>query len=118
MKATFTQTGNTIDYMNSGASAIDYGSVVILGTLRCGVAASTIDAGEVGALQLCGVFSMPKVTGAVTIGAPLYYLEASDAATTAASQGSGDDLVTNVPIGWAVEAADSAAETVMVKLNN
>lgn len=118
MKATFIQPGNSIEYKNSGSNKIVYGSIVKLGSDRVGIAASDIAAGEVGTLHLCGVFTCPKVTGAVTIGTKLYYLEASDALTTSASQTVGQDTVNNNPVGWAVAAAASGDESATVKLNS
>lgn len=116
MKAEYIQPGNTIDYKNSGSVKIRYGAVVKLGSDRIGIAASDIEAGELGALHLCGVFTAPKVTGAVTIGQKLYYLEASDALTTVASQEVESKTVSNNPVGWAVYAAASADATVVVRL--
>jgi predicted RecA/RadA family phage recombinase len=117
MKATFIQPGNAIDYKNTGSTTIKYGSIVKLGADRVGIAASDIPASEIGTLHLCGVFTCPKVTGAITLGAKLYYLEASDKLTTVASQTVDQETVSNNPVGWAVAAAASGDANVTVKLN-
>lgn len=120
MKAAFIQPGNTIDYKNAGTGPIKYGSIVKLGADRIGIAASDIPVGELGALHLCGVFSCKKASGAVTLGAKLYYSEADDAVTTANStpgEGEGAASTPNTPVGWAVAAAAAGDADVLVKLN-
>lgn len=113
MNATFWQPGKTLDY--TATDAVTNGEVVSLGT-RIGVAGDNIAAGDTGALHMVGVFEMTKATGAVTMGAALYYDVTNENITTSATSGSGSDLVNHVPAGYAVAAAESAAETVLIKL--
>ena len=110
MKARYIQPGNTIDYKNTGSSAITYGSIVPLGTARAGVAAADIPAGQVGALHLCGVFLMDKDSAAVTLGAKVYYDPATDKVSASAPAKDG------VEAGICVAAADAAALQVAVKI--
>jgi predicted RecA/RadA family phage recombinase len=64
MSSTFQQPGEVVDYVNGTGSAIASNDVVVLGTVL-GVALVNIAAGETGAVQIEGVFVVPKVSGAV-----------------------------------------------------
>ena len=66
MKAIYVQPGNAIDYTPTADVAA--GDVVVLGTI-IGVASYDIAANTLGALNVSGVFDMPKASGAVTAGA-------------------------------------------------
>ena len=88
MIANYQQPGSTIDFINSTSDTIKAGQVVSL-TTRIGVAGTEIAASAVGSLHVKGVFSMPKATGAIAIGAA-------------------------VPAGWAIAAAKSEDATVQV----
>ena len=105
MTAKYWQKGEVLDYKAS--TSVKNGDVVSLGT-RIGVAGEDIPQGETGHLHVVGVFEMPKATGAVTMGAALYY-NATDGNITTTS-------TSNVPVGYAAAPADSADETVLVKL--
>ncbi len=113
MKATYWQKGGTLDY--TPTDDVENGQVVALVT-RIGVAGNTIASGDTGTLHVEGVFEMDKATGAVAMGAALYYDETAENITTVASTGSGETLVTNVPAGYAAAAAASGDTTVLVKL--
>lgn len=111
MKARYIQPGNTIDYKNTGSSAITYGSIVPLGTARAGVAAADIPAGQTGALHLCGVFLMDKATtAAIALGAKVYYDPATDKVSATAPEKNGVDA------GICVAAAAAADLQVAVKI--
>ena len=71
MTAKYWQKGEVLDYKAS--AAVKNGEVVSLGT-RIGVAGEDIAAGETGHLHVVGVFEMEKDTGAMTMGAAVYYL--------------------------------------------
>ena len=71
MTAKYWQKGEVLDYKAS--AAVKNGEVVSLGT-RIGVAGEDIAAGETGHLHVVGVFEMEKATGAMTMGAAVYYL--------------------------------------------
>ena len=91
------------------------GEVLDRGT-RIGVAGEDIAAGETGHLHVVGVFEMEKATGAVTMGAAVYYDETNKNITTVASTGESSSKVNNIPAGYAAAPAASADETVLVKL--
>lgn len=105
MIANYQQHGSTIDFINSTSDTIKAGQVVSL-TTRIGVAGTEIAASAVGSLHVKGVFSMPKATGAIAIGAAVYYNASTDKITTTASSA--------VPAGWAIAAAKSEDATVQV----
>ena len=105
MIANYQQSGSAIDFINSTSDTIKAGQVVSL-TTRIGVAGTEIAASAVGSLHVKGVFSMPKATGAIAIGAAVYYNASTDKITTTASSA--------VPAGWAIAAAKSEDATVQV----
>lgn len=113
MTAKYWQKGEVLDYKAS--AAVKNGEVVSLGT-RIGVAGEDIAAGETGHLHVVGVFEMEKATGAMTMGAAVYYDEAAKKITTVASTGESSSKVNNIPAGYAAAPAASADETVLVKL--
>ena len=102
MTAKYWQKGEVLDYKAS--AAVKNGEVVSLGT-RIGVAGEDIAAGETGHLHVVGVFEMEKATGAVTMGAAVYYDETNK-----------NIKVNNIPAGYAAAPAASGDETVLVKL--
>lgn len=114
MTAKYWQKGEVLDYKAS--AAVKNGEVVSLGT-RIGVAGEDIAAGETGHLHVVGVFEMEKATGAMTMGAAVYYDEAAKKITTVASTGeSSSEVNNNIPAGYAAAPAASADETALVKL--
>lgn len=117
MTAKYWQKGEVLDYKAS--AAVKNGEVVSLGT-RIGVAGEDIAAGETGHLHVVGVFEMEKATGAMTMGAAVYYDEAAKkittVASTVASTGESSSKVNNIPAGYAAAPAASADETALVKL--
>ena len=106
MKARYVQKGNLIDY--TPTSAVAAGDVVILGTL-CGIANLDIPANTLGALALTGVFEIVKATGAITVGAKVYWDNSAKNVTTTASS--------NTAIGVAFAEAGSSDATVLVRIN-
>lgn len=102
------QNGKVIDYLNSGSETILGGSVVIAGIL-VGIAVSSIPVGETGAVQLQGVFVLPKVTGsAMAAGDKVYWSTANSYVTKTATD--------NTAIGAVVDAELAAATSVNVLL--
>jgi predicted RecA/RadA family phage recombinase len=73
------------------------------------VASTDIPAGEMGACEVEGVFSLPKEAGAIEQGAPLYFAEGV-LTVTKPEDGSGF-------VGCAWEKADSGAGFVEVRIN-
>jgi len=64
MAGNYLQEGRVLDFTNSSGSTITSGSPVAIGAI-IGVALADIANGEVGAVQIDGVFQLPKVSGAV-----------------------------------------------------
>lgn len=106
--ATLVHDGFTIDHTPSGAIAA--GAVVVIGSI-VGVAPRAIAANALGAVQIEGVFEMPKAAsdGGITAGAAVYW--DADPGRIVATQTTGD-----VFCGHAVEAASTSATVVKVKL--
>ena len=102
MIANYQQPGAAIDYTNPTSDTIKAGQVVSL-TTRIGVAGTEIPAAAVGSLHVKGVFAMDKASGAIPLGAAVYY---NASITTTASSA--------VPAGWAIAAAKSEDATVQV----
>lgn len=105
MTAKYWQKGEVLDY--TATDKVANGEVVSLGT-RIGVAGEDIAAGETGHLHVVGVFEMAKATGAITMGAAVYY-DTTEKNITATASG-------NVPAGYAAAPAASTDTTVLVKL--
>lgn len=104
--AKYVQRGEVLNFANSTEAKIKAGDVVLLGG-KVAIAATDIEVGAIGAVSVAGVFEFDKASGAVTIGAALYYDADNDNVTTTAS---------GPFVGYAVEAKESADETVCVNL--
>lgn len=89
-------------------TAVKGGDLVKLGDSFYGVAVKDLAVGETGIVDTDGVFELPKATGAITQGAPLYV--GSDGKVTATA-------TDKAYCGRAHAAAESAATTVAVSLN-
>lgn len=107
MATNYVQEGKALNYTPSGADVAS-GDLVIIGTIA-GVAKTDIADGKTGAVHICGVFSLPKASGAVTQGAKLYWSSANSNVTTTASG--------NTLIGVAAAAAASGDASIPVLLN-
>lgn len=105
MNARYWQKGETLDYIPE--KAVEKGAVVNLGA-RIGIAPHPIAAGEMGHIDVVGVFEMDKDNAEIALGAAVYYNEADDLITATADG--------NVPAGYAVQAAAAADTVVLVKL--
>lgn len=106
MIARYVQKGNAIDYRP--ASAVAAGDVIVQGNL-VGIARLDIPAETLGALSVVGVYEIAKATGAVTVGAALYWDATAKNVTTTSTN--------NTYIGKAVAAAEAADATAFVLLN-
>lgn len=106
MAKNFVQEGKILNY-TAGAN-IASGQFVLIGTIG-GVAIGAIANGATGAVQIQGVFSVPKASGAVTQGAKLYWDAANSNLTTTSSG--------NTIVGVAAAAAQSGDATVQILLN-
>ena len=104
-KATYWQRGESLDYVNSGDTVIEANTIVALGT-RIGVIGTDINPKERGSIHVTGVFAIAKASGAIEMGANVYFN--GTAITTAASGAT--------PAGYAAAAAGADDATVLVKL--
>lgn len=113
MANNFVQTGHTIDWTNGTGAAKVSGQVVVVGKLL-GVALVDIAAGAIGSVAISGVYSVPKVSGAVIAAGENLTWDASAAAfdDNAAVAATGD--VTGPP-AVAIEAAGAGVTTLKVK---
>jgi len=108
--AEFVQEGNAIDY--TPASAVSAGDVVVQGDL-VGVAKKDIEANQLGALAVAGVFDFAKESGGgvtFSVGQKAYWDETNKVAVT--TDGGG----VNKYVGKAVAAAADADSMVRVRL--
>lgn len=108
MIAKYIQKGDFIDY--TPVAAVSAGDVVALGNNRFGIAPIDIAAGELGALQVVGVFELPKAAGVIAIGALVFW-------TGGTTNSVGTTPVSNGYIGRAYAAAADADTTVLVQIN-
>jgi len=106
MAKNFIHEGKILNY-TAGAN-IASGQFVLIGTIG-GVAIAAIANGATGAVQIQGVFSVPKASGAVTQGAKLYWDATNSVLTTTASG--------NTIVGVAAAAAQSGDATAQILLN-
>ena len=117
MAQNYRQRGDIIQYTNTGSTAVSSEELVVFGVLA-GVALSDIPVGETGAVQISGVFSLPKkVNDAPTQGQALYW-NATDRAVTVSTSVTAEQVKTDLPyIGKAAYAAAGTDTTVEVLLN-
>src|SRR5262245_51265796 len=99
----FIQPGNTVTF-TADTAGVSSGDGVLYGALF-GVACTDAAGGEEFEAQLVGVFELPKTSDTFTAGGKVWW-------NGTACASSGSDL-----IGCAVEAADTNASTVKVRLN-
>lgn len=114
----FVRCDSTIPYTASGA--VTAGDVKVLGTSMVCIAKRDIADGDLGALATEGIFEVPKVTGAVSGGAKLYYDDNADPLGGTAGTGA---FTTNSALGpfagWAdQDGAESGDETVTMVLKS
>lgn len=114
MIAKYVQPGEVMDYPTN--EALRLGDVVNLGS-RIGIAANDIAKGGVGAVQMCGVFELPKEDGDsaadISCGTAVYWDTTGKVITAAALEAKAAD---KIPAGYAFAAAAKADPTVLVKL--
>lgn len=109
--AMFWQKGEKIDYMNSGSSAIEAGTVIMLGT-HPAIAVMEIPAEEKGTVVTEGVFKIEKTASETyAAGDELYWDETNSAVTKTAGTNPAKPA-----IGWAIEAAAASDTYAVVKI--
>lgn len=104
----------SIDY--TPGSAVTAGDVVVLGSMVA-IADNDIAASKLGALSLEGVYKVPKITGAIAVGVPVYWDPAGNPVSGTAGSGAATGTAGSLKkMGYAAAAALSADETVTVVL--
>lgn len=97
----------------TAAADVDSGDLVQFGKLH-GVAVTDGLSGEKLTIALEGVYTLPKLTAAAgdacTAGGAVYFSSGSVTGTDASG--------TRLPVGMSIEAANQAATTVKVRLDN
>lgn len=107
-------TADAIDY--TPGSAVTAGNVVVLGSVVA-IATQDIAANELGSLALEGVFSVPKITGALTVGVPIYWDPAGNPVGGTAGSGAATGTAGSLKkMGYVAAAAASGDATVKVIL--
>lgn len=104
--ARLVQEGEVIDY--TPGSAVAAGAVVVIGTVGIGIAQNAVAANTRGSLIVEGVIEHAKASGAITLGAKVYYDATNNVLTTTAAG--------NTLAGFAIAAAASGDATAFVKL--
>jgi predicted RecA/RadA family phage recombinase len=112
----YIQRGEVLDFTVPSATTVTSGQIVSVGSIA-GVAVTGGNAGDVIAVQLEGVFKLPKATGAINVGTKVY-VNATGEITTAADDGATPTPVAHVAVGYAFETVASGAASVSVKLSN
>lgn len=102
----YVEQGNSMDYPNTSGSTIAAGTPVAA-TDVVGVVHEDIADLTTGVLLTCGVFNMPKITGAITQGQKVYLTPGGSISAVATS---------NTFAGHAWVAASSSDTTVNVRL--
>lgn len=106
MATNYVADGNVLKH-TAGAD-ISSGDLVVMSTIA-GVAVTDIANGEVGSVQISGIFTLAKASGAIGQGAKVYWNSSNSNVTTTASG--------NTLIGVAAKSEASGATTVDVLLN-
>ena len=107
MKSRFVQEGNTLDYINTTAKAINAGDIVVFGS-RVGVAATDIPIGSTGTVKMNGVFEVLKDDKEITVGAKLHYDQENEVMTATSNDNT-------IEAGYAASAATAISTTVYIK---
>lgn len=103
-KAAYWQRGESLDYVNTTSSVIEANTVVDLKT-RIGIVGTDINPKETGSLHVTGIYEFQKASEEIEMGAAVYY-DGTNISTTS----------TGTPAGYAAAKAETADETVLVKL--
>lgn len=110
----YVQEGKAINY-TAPVGGVTSGDVVVMEDNLIGVAVSTGVEDDVVAVNIEGVYELAKATGAITIGAKVYWDADNENVTTTTAGGS---PWADFPlVGRATESVLSGATTVNVKLS-
>jgi len=105
MEATYVNPGMSVPY--TATSALAAGQVIVQGQL-VGVVPHPVESGQSCALAIQGVFDFNKATGAISVGALVYWDDTAKVATTTSTG--------NVLIGKCIRAAAASDSRVRVRL--
>lgn len=108
------QDEGAIDY--TPASAVTGGDVVVLNGI-VGVVPVDLAASELGSVQTRGVYKLPKITGAMVRGLPVFWDAAGSPDNGTASSGAANQNGTGVYAGLCTAAALSGDDYVQTDLN-
>ncbi len=113
----FISEGGTLDWTNGTGNPVLSGQAVVAGH-TIGVAVTDIAPGAMGALKIGGVYTLPKVSGAVFVKGEKLIWDASAGAfdDSAATPASGD--ITGGAIAWAAGADGETTATVKLTPGN
>lgn len=107
--------GCSVDY--TPGSAVTAGDVVVLGDIVL-VAERDIAANALGALATAGVFKVPKITGAIAVGVPVYWDTAGDPVGGTAGSGAATGTAGALKrMGYAAAAAGANDQYAYVLLS-
>ncbi len=112
--ATRYSSDGAIDY--TPAAAVTAGDVVVLGGI-VGIAPNDIAANAKGALEIEGVFKVPKTTAAWVVGLPVHWNASGDPDGGTAGTGAANQLGIGFYMGLATIAAASGDDYGYVRLN-
>jgi predicted RecA/RadA family phage recombinase len=105
---------DAVDY--TPAAAVTGGDVVVSGGI-VGISPTDLAASEKGALQIDGIFQVPKSTGAIVAGQPIYWNPTGSPDSGDASSGAANQTGNGTYMGIAVQAQASGDNTCVVILN-
>ena len=109
MSTRFVQVGKVLDYQNGGTARVS-GEVVVIGT-KVAICQAAIAANALGAVMICGVHNVPKLSTDNIAQGALVYWDAANSRTTSIASG-------NTLAGVAANAAAATTTTINVLLNN
>ncbi|OSQ39012.1 DUF2190 family protein [Thalassospira mesophila] len=110
----YIQAGSSLLFVNATGATIASGSPVVVGS-QIGVAAVDIADGESGTVQMCDVFSLPKSAGSAIVQGDAVIFDVAASAFVPSSEAPAEGDIVGACTAW--EAAESAATSVVVKIN-
>ncbi len=108
MAKNYQQTGDVLTYLNDSGQSYQSGDVMVFGQ-RIGVALSDIAVDDLEAVQVVGVFELPKASEDISTGALLFW-DSTQQQMTLIADG-------NTPSGYAFANAEAAEAYVDIKIN-
>lgn len=106
MATNYIQPGNTLMYTNIGTETVLSSDVVVVGS-RIGVSKTNIEPGDSGAVEMTGVWALPKSSAALAQGDVVHWNGSQLVKTSTAE---------TTPAGYVFESADASDDVVNVKI--